>query len=83
MDTVGTINIEVKFNGMRPLTHEFKVLNTKTYANILLVRDLNKIFGTVKFILTIIESKFLNITESDIVITSRKIIRSLRQMDDQ
>ena len=49
MDIVGTINIEVKFNGMIPLTHEFKVLNTKTYANILLGRDLMKIFGTVKF----------------------------------
>ena len=49
MDIVGTINIEVKFNGMTPLTYEFKVLNTKTYANILLGRDLMKIFGTVKF----------------------------------
>ena len=49
MDILGTVNMEVKFNRMKPIVHEFKVLNTRTYSNILIGRDLMKMFGTVKF----------------------------------
>ena len=49
MDILGTVNMEVKFNRMKPIVHEFKVLNTRTYNNILIGRDLIKMFGTVKF----------------------------------
>ena len=49
MDILGTVNMEVKFNRMKPIVHEFKVLNTRTYSNVLIGQDLMKMFGTVKF----------------------------------
>ena len=30
MGMLGTVNMEVKFNPMKPIVHEFKVLNTRT-----------------------------------------------------
>ena len=49
MDILRTVNMEVKFNGMKPTVHEFKVFYTRTYNDILIGRDLMKMFSTVKF----------------------------------
>ena len=49
MDIIGTITTVVNFSRMRPINHEFKVLNSKTYTNILFGRDLMKMYGTVTF----------------------------------
>ena len=49
MDIIGTITTVVNFNRMRPINYEFKVLNSKTYTNILSGRDLMKMYGTVTF----------------------------------
>ena len=45
MDITGTITTVVNFNRMRPINHEFKALNSKTYMNILFGRDLMKDFS--------------------------------------
>ena len=49
MDIIGVVDINVRIDGNKPLMHEFKVLNTKSYTNILLGRDFIKLFRTVKF----------------------------------
>ena len=49
MDIIGSITTVVNFSRMRPINHEFKVLNSKTYTNILFGRDLMKMYGTVTF----------------------------------
>ena len=49
MDIIGSITTVVNFNRMRPINHEFKVLNSKTYTNILFGRDLMKMYRTVTF----------------------------------
>ena len=49
MDIAGVVDIEVKLRGTKMFKHEFKVLNTKTYSNVLIGRDFMKLFGTVTF----------------------------------
>ena len=49
MDIAGITNIELRLQGMRPKVHEFKVLNAKTFSNVLLGRDFMKLFGKVTF----------------------------------
>ena len=49
MDIAGVVQIQVKIQGAKPVKHEFKVLNAKTYSNVLLGRDFMKLFGTVTF----------------------------------
>ena len=49
MDIVGVVDIEVKCTGMEPVVQPFKVLNTKTFSNILLGRDFMRRFGSVTF----------------------------------
>ena len=49
MDIAGVVKIQVKLHRVKPVTHEFKVLNAKTYSNVLLGRDFMKLFGTVTF----------------------------------
>ena len=49
MDIAGVVKIEVKLQGVKSVSHEFKVLNAKTYSNVLLGRDFMKLFGTVTF----------------------------------
>ena len=49
MDIAGIVNIELRLQGMRPKVHEFKVLNAKTFSNVLLGRDFMKLFGKVTF----------------------------------
>ena len=49
MDIIGTITTVVNFHRMRPINHEFKVLNSETYTNILFGLDLMNMYGTVTF----------------------------------
>ena len=49
MDIAGVVMIQVKIRGAKAVEHEFKVLNSKTYSNVLLGRDFMKLFGTVTF----------------------------------
>ena len=49
MYIAGVVKIQVKIRGAKPVKHEFKVLNAKTYSNVLLGRDFMKLFGTVTF----------------------------------
>ena len=49
MDIAGVVDIQVKIQGAKPVKHEFKVLNAKTYSNVLLGRDFMRLFGTVTF----------------------------------
>ena len=49
MDIAGVVKLSVKLPQIKPVTHEFKVLNSKTYSNVLLGRDFMKPFGTVTF----------------------------------
>ena len=49
MDILGVVDIEVKSDKISPIVQEFKVLNTRTYSNILLGRDFMQQFGQVKF----------------------------------
>ena len=44
------VEINVKIRNIKQIiTHEFKVINSKTYRNILFGRDFMKLFKTVKF----------------------------------
>ena len=36
MDIAGVVGIKVQIHGTKPVRHEFKVLNAKTYTNVLL-----------------------------------------------
>ena len=49
MNIVGVVNINVQIIGVKPVIHEFKVLDAKSYNNILIGRDFMKLFGSVKF----------------------------------
>ena len=49
MDIAGVVNINVQIQGTKSVKHEFKVLNAKTYSNVLLGRDFMKLFGSVTF----------------------------------
>ena len=49
MDVIGVVNIDVKIPNMRCVTHEFKVINTRSFKNILLGRDFMKRFKRVTF----------------------------------
>ena len=49
MDIAGVVSINVQIRGTKRVRHEFKVLNAKTYTNVLLGRDFMKLFGTVTF----------------------------------
>ena len=49
MDIAGVVNIKIRLQGMKPMVHEFKVLNAKTFSNVLLGRDFMKLFGQVTF----------------------------------
>ena len=53
MNIIGTVTIEVELENLKPYIyiymHEFKVLDSKTYNNVLLGRDFMKRFGSVKF----------------------------------
>ena len=49
MDIAGVVNVEIRLKGMKPIVHEFKVLNAKTFSNVLLGRDFMKLFGQVTF----------------------------------
>ena len=49
MDIIGVVDINVRIDDNKPIMHEFKVLNTKSYTNILTGRDFIKLFRTVKF----------------------------------
>ena len=49
MDIIGVVNIVVEIANLKPITHEFRVLNSKTYSNVLLGRDFMKLFETVTF----------------------------------
>lgn len=49
MDIAGVVSINVEIKGTKPVIHDFKVLNAKTYSNVLLGRDFMKLFGSVTF----------------------------------
>ena len=49
MDIAGVVDIMVQVRGTKSVKHEFKVLNSKTYSNVLLGRDFMKLFGSVTF----------------------------------
>ena len=49
MDIAGVVKIQVKSKDLKSVAHEFRVLNTKTYSNVLLSRDFMKRFGTLTF----------------------------------
>ena len=49
MNIIGTVTIKVKLEKLKPYLHEFKVLDSKTYSNVLLGRDFMKQFDSVKF----------------------------------
>ena len=49
MDIAGVVKIDVQIRGTKSVKHEFKVLNAKTYSNVLLGRDFMKLFGSVTF----------------------------------
>ena len=49
MEVLGVVNIAVKIQNMRTVTHEFTVINTKSYKNILIGRDFMKQFKRVTF----------------------------------
>ena len=49
MDIIGIVDINVRIVGNKPIMHEFEVLNTKSYTNILMGPDFIKLFRTVKF----------------------------------
>ena len=49
MDILGVVDIEVKRDDISPIVQEFKVLNTRTYSNILLGRDYLRKFGRATF----------------------------------
>ena len=49
MDIVGVVDILVGMQNMKPVLQEFKVLNSKCHAIILMGRDFMSKFGTVKF----------------------------------
>ena len=49
MDIAGVVKIKVHIRGTKLVSHEFKVLNAKTYSNVLLGRDFMKLFGSVTF----------------------------------
>ena len=49
MDIAGVVKLPVQLKGMKPVVHEFKVLNTKTYSNIIIGRDFMRLFGSVEF----------------------------------
>ena len=50
MDIIGVVNVNVQIDrGVKPVKHEFKVLNTNWYRTVLIGRDFLKLFGTVKF----------------------------------
>ena len=48
MDICGVVTLEVKLRGIKTVNQEFKVLNSKSYSNILLGRDFMKRFGSIK-----------------------------------
>ena len=49
MDIMGVIKIPIRIGNLAPIMQEFKVLNTKTYRNILIGRDYMKLFDTITF----------------------------------
>ena len=49
MEVLGVVDIAVKIPNMRCVTHEFKVINTKSFKNILLGRDFMKRFKRAMF----------------------------------
>ena len=49
MEVLGLVDIEVKIQNMQAVKHEFKVINTKSYRNILIGRDFMRRYGRVTF----------------------------------
>ena len=49
MEVMGVVDIIVTIQNMRPIMHEFAVINTKSYRNVLLGRDFMKRFKKVTF----------------------------------
>ena len=49
MDIAGVVNVRLQLHGIKAIKHEFKVLNAKTFSNVLLGRDFMKLFGKVTF----------------------------------
>ena len=49
MDIIGEVDIIIKSDKISPVTHPFKVLNTRTFSNILLGRDFMRHYGKVTF----------------------------------
>ena len=49
MDIAGVVNIRLQLRGLKTINHEFKVLNAKTFSNVLLGRDFMKLFSKVTF----------------------------------
>ena len=49
MDIAGVVKIRLQLPGFKPIIHEFKVLNAKTFSNVLIGRDLMRQFGTITF----------------------------------
>ena len=49
MEVLGIVEIEVKIQNMRALKHEFKVINTKSYRNVLIGRDFMRRYKRVSF----------------------------------
>ena len=47
MEVIGVVDIIVNIRNMRPIKHEFTVINTKSYRNILIGRDFMKLFNKI------------------------------------
>ena len=49
MEVLGIVVIEVKIQNMRAVKHEFQVINTKFYRNVLIGQDFMHLYKRVTF----------------------------------